>query len=79
MNGSSVIDLCMTTDQLTDCKSTFYTDNDAEVLTGYPVVGTSLYTPNLFCRARFQLKKLLRSNLTTLIGKNGGQLRRQTS
>ena len=35
--GSSVIDLCMTTDQLTNCKSTSYTDT--ELLTGYPSHG----------------------------------------
>ena len=39
VNGSSVIDLCMTTDQLTNWKSTFYTDTDAELLTGYPSRG----------------------------------------
>ena len=33
------------------------------------VVGTSLYAQILFCRARPQLEKLLRSNLT---GRNGG-------
>ena len=39
VNGSSVIDLCMTTDQLTNWKSTFYTDIDVELLTGYPSRG----------------------------------------
>ena len=39
VNVSSVIDLCMTTDQLTNWKSSFYTDTDAELLTGYPSSG----------------------------------------
>ena len=39
VNGSSVIDPCMTTDQFTNWKSTFYTDTDAELLTGYPSRG----------------------------------------
>ena len=39
VNGSSVIDLCMTTDQITNWKSTFYTDTDVELLTGYPSRG----------------------------------------
>ena len=38
VNGTSVIDLCMTTDQLTNW-STFYTDTDAELLIGYPSLG----------------------------------------
>ena len=55
VNGSSVINLCMTTDQFTNW--TFYTDTDAVLLNGTLVVGTSLYTPKLFCQARSQLKK----------------------
>ena len=39
VNGSSVVDLYLTTDQPTNWKSTFYTDNDAELLTGYPSRG----------------------------------------
>ena len=39
VNGSSVIDLCMTTDQLANWKSTFYTDTEAELLTGSPSHG----------------------------------------
>ena len=39
VNGSSVIDLCTSTDQLTNWKSTFYIDTDAELLTVYPSGG----------------------------------------
>ena len=37
VNSSSVIDLCMTTDQPTNWTSTFYADPYAELLTGYPI------------------------------------------
>ena len=39
VNGSSLIDQCMTSDQLTNWKSRFYTNTDAELLTGNPSRG----------------------------------------
>ena len=58
VNGSSVIDLCMTTDQLTNWKTTFYTDTDAELLTGYPSRGHVPVYAKLVLPSSYSLEKV---------------------